>query len=125
MPHATGRAWLVLVPDAEPPDRAAVERALAASLGGSVRSVHAVAVDDSGANAAVLSAVQGAMEPVAVLLPAARDPILAIKKTLAAIAAACAGRECVVLLQGAPSRLPLWRKFAAANRLEMEMMPVP
>ncbi len=125
VPHATGRAWLVLVPDAEPPDRAAVERALAASLGGSVRSVHAVAVDDSGANAAVLSAVQGAMEPVAVLLPAARDPILAIKKTLAAIAAACAGRECVVLLQGAPSRLPLWRKFAAANRLEMEMMPVP
>lgn len=128
IPHAAGRAWLVLAPDTEPPGPEAVAQALAASVGGTVAKIRALAVDDAGANTAVLAEVRANSVPVAVLLPAARDPILAIKKTLAAVLAACeepSGRECVVLLQGAPERVALWRKFAAANRLEMELISVP
>jgi hypothetical protein len=124
-PHAAGRAWLVLAPDTDVPGAEAVSRALAASVGGTAAKVQPVAVDDAGANATVLDEVQKSAAPVAILLPAARDPILAIKKTLAAILAACGGRECVVLLQGAAERVPLWRKFAAANRLDMEFISVP
>jgi hypothetical protein len=123
VPHAPGRAWMVLAPEVN--DRAALERAIAAGVGGSVAATYAVAVDDPGGNPTALAAVSTGSAPVAVLLPASRDPILAIKKTLGAIAAACAGRECVILLRGDSSRLALWRKFAAAHRLELEMIPVP
>ena len=123
--HAAGRAWLVLAPDTESPGTEAVERALTSVLGGSLAKLETVAIDDAGANETVLRDIRSADTPVAILLNAARDPILAIKKTLAAIVTACAGRECVVLLQGPATRIPLWRKFAAAHRLEMEFIPVP
>jgi len=125
VPHAAGRAWLVLAPDSEPPSATAVAQALLAGVGGTSAAVQPLTVDDAGANESALAAVRQSTAPVALLLPAARDPILAIKKTLAAVLAACAGRECVVLLQGAPERVALWRKFAAANRLEMELISVP
>jgi hypothetical protein len=120
--HAPGRGWLVLAAENAGADRASIEKAIATRLGGSVAGVHAVAMDDAGANTAALAAVSDAREPVAVVLPAARDPILAVKKTLLGIAAACAGRECVVLLHGDPARLPLWRKFAAAHRVDLEIL---
>lgn len=122
-PHAPGREWLLLAD--ENADQAAAERALAAGVGGRLAGIQALAVDDPGGNDSTLAAIRAWAGPVAVLLSAARDPILAIKKTLAAMAAACAGRECVVLLQGDAGRLPLWRKFAAAHRLELEIISVP
>jgi hypothetical protein len=123
--HAGGRAWLVLAPDSEPADRSVAGRAVAAALGGTATEVKTIAVDDPGANAGLLAELRTSSAPIAVLLPAGRDPILAIKKTLAAIVEASTGRECVVLLHGPAQRVPLWRKFAAAHRLEIEFIPVP
>jgi hypothetical protein len=122
-PHAPGRHWLVLV--SEPEQAASVPRVLEAALRGAAGSQYPVAIDDPPANAGTLAAVRESGDPVAVLVRAARDPILAIKKTLGAVVEAARGRECVVLLAGDPDRLPLWRKFAAAHRLDMEMISVP
>ena len=63
--------------------------------------------------------------PVAVMLRSTRDPIVAIKKTLAAIAEAARGRECVLLLIGDAKRQALWQKFAAAHRLDLEILSAP
>ena len=123
--HPAGRAWLVLSGMDHQSDPAIATRAVAAILGGTVAAMHPVAIDDSATNAATLAVITSSSAPVAVLIPATRDPILAIKKTLASIAAATHGRECVVLLIGDAGRLPLWRKFAAAHRLELEILSAP
>lgn len=121
--HAPGRSWLLLLTDTASPEHAG--QAVAHALGGAVVEVHFIAIDAPGENAQALAKVAASVSPVAVFLPAARDPILAIKKSLAAVVAASGSRECVVLLHGDASRLALWRKFFAAHRLELELIPVP
>ncbi len=117
--------WLVLLSEGVALSDAHVRAVIAESLGGAVAGMERVEIDCAAANAAVLDAVRVSHHPAAVLVPAATDPIEGIRKTLAEIASACAGRECAVLLLGAPERLPLWQRWADAVRLDIHLASWP
>lgn len=125
MPEAIVENWLVLVADDVPSDRAVLVEAIREYLHGGVSRVERVEIDDALANAASLAVVKGSPDRTVVVIPAAKDPILGIRKTLQQILAAGTGRECAVLLHGNPARLNLWRAFANASRLDVDLIIWP
>jgi hypothetical protein len=123
-PHTAG-SWFVLLAEGVELEDAALRAGIANSLGGTVSRIGRVEIDFAGANAAVLDAIRNSTDRIAVVIPSATDPIEGIRKTLAQIASACAGRGWVVLLHGDGARLPLWRRWADAVRLDLDLAILP
>jgi hypothetical protein len=132
-PHAGPCA--VLLSDDLAIDADALRRGLLQAFGWTVAATHALALDDREATAPALDALkemargsvrgssgEGAATPlaaVAVVVPAERDPIVAVAQCLrAVIGAAGPDVETRVLLHGTDAeRLQLWQRFVQIQRL--------
>jgi hypothetical protein len=122
--YAVG-GWFVLLAEGAEMTDAALRAGIARALGGTVSRTDRVEIDFADANTAALDAIRNSTDQVAVVIPSGTDPIEGIRKTLAQIAEACAGRACVVLLCGDNSRLALWQRWADARGLEIDLETLP
>jgi hypothetical protein len=97
-------------------------QALQARLGWAPRAMHRLPVDDRLGAAAQLAALQAARPRpggVAVVVPAARDPIVAVASFLRAVEAAAGDGVPVVVALTEPDaeRLAIWQRFVQIQRL--------
>ena len=123
----TGHRWLTLVATELNVDEPTVAGAIRDRLGGVLSDLRKVEIDLPSSATEVANLVRASDAGVVVIVPAIRDPILGIKKTLQRIAGAAAGRATLLLLAGPPERARVWRKWAAIERLdwEIEIWPRP
>jgi ABC-type sugar transport system substrate-binding protein len=92
------------------------------ALGWTVERTVTACIDDDRFGSALADALRAQPDAVAVVAPAAQNPIVAIAGFLQALADAVEpGREVVVLLAGAPGELDtrrmIWSRFVALHRL--------
>jgi hypothetical protein len=116
-----GHCIALVEPECDWPDDA-LTHALQAQLGWSARAVHRLPVDDRLGAAAQLDALK-ALRPrpdgIAVVVPAARDPIVAVASVLRAVSAAAGDGVPVVVALTRPDaeRLGIWQRFVQIHRL--------
>jgi hypothetical protein len=92
------------------------------ALGWTVERTVTACIDDDSFGSALAEALRARPDAVAVVAPAAQNPIVAIAGFLKALADAIGpGHELVVLLAGAPGELEtrqtIWSRFVALHRL--------
>ena len=108
----------------------ALAHALQARLGWAPRAVHRLPVDDRLGAAAQLEAVKAARprpDGIAVVVPAARDPIVAVATFLRAVEAAAGVGVPVVVALTRPDaeRLAIWQRFVQIQRLGVGVEALP
>jgi hypothetical protein len=121
-----GGTWLALVPD-EPDPTTPQTQAVEAFLHSGIARTVPYAFDDSVGDVTVsaLQSLRAATEPVAILLPSGRDPIEEVADTLRAIEQEAGEKTAVLLLQGPPERLAIWKRKLATwgVRIPAEFLP--
>lgn len=123
----TSQRWFALVATELSLDEPTVAGAIRDRLGGVLSAMQKVDIDLASSATGALAAVRATDAGVVVMVPAIRDPILGIKKTLQRISEAAAGRTTLLLLAGPPDRARVWRKWGATEHLDwdIEIWPRP
>ncbi len=119
-PHAAGPCVALVAQELvldDPELRAAVQQ----RFGWPVRELHHLAIDDRHASAALLAGLPRPLAALVIVVPARRDPIVAVALFVRAVLEA-AGPGVEVLLLVTPAdqpRLALWQRFAQVQRLRV------
>ena len=104
---------------------ASIKERIAKHLHGSVSQVVPIEIDYATGNQAALESIKRSRDSLVVAIPAATDPIEAIRLTLLKLFDACDGRDCVIALLGAEDRQDLWRRWAKARGLDFDLIWIP
>lgn len=119
-PHASC-ACVALVAQELARDDAGLRAAVQQRFGWTVQDLHRLAIDDRHASAALLAALPRPLAALVIVVPAGRDPIVAVALFVRAVLQAV-GPGVEVLLLVTPSdepRLGLWQRFAQVQRLRV------
>jgi hypothetical protein len=119
-PHAPGSCVALVAQELaldDPGLRAAVQQ----RFGWPVRDLHHLAIDDRHAGAAVLAGLPRPLAALVIVVPARRDPIVAVALFVRAVLQAAGPGVEVLLLMTPPDlpRLALWQRFAQVQRLRV------
>jgi len=118
--HAAG-SCVALVAQELAHDDTGLRATVQQRFGWPVQDLHRLAIDDRHAGAAVLAALPRPLAALVIVVPASRDPIVAVALFVRAVLqAAGPGTEVLLLVMPAdPQRLALWRRFAQVQRLRV------
>lgn len=119
-PHASGPC-VALVAQELALDDAALRATVQQRFGWPVQDLHRLAIDDRHASAAVLAGLPRPLAALVIVVPASRDPIVAVALFVRAVLqAAGPGVEVLLLVTPTdPQRLALWQRFAQVQRLRV------
>lgn len=119
-PHAAGPC-VALVAQELTLDDAALRATVQQRFGWPVQELHRLAIDDRHAGAAVLAGLPRPLAALLIVVPASRDPIVAVALFVRAVLqAAGPGVEVLLLVTPTdPQRLALWQRFAQVQRLRV------
>lgn len=119
-PHAPG-ACVALVAQELALDDTALRAAVPQRFGWPVQDLHRLAIDDRHAGAALLAALPRPLAALVIVVPASRDPIVAVALFVRAVLQAAGPGVEVLLLVTPPDaqRLGLWQRFAQVQRLRV------
>lgn len=117
--------WMLLIAEGCDAGDASIKERIAKQLHGSVSQVVPIEIDYATGNQAPLESIKRSRDSLVVAIPAATDPIEAIRLTLLKLFDACDGRDCVIALLGAEDRQDLWRRWAKARGLDFDIIWIP
>ncbi|HET7867481.1 MAG TPA: DUF2868 domain-containing protein [Burkholderiaceae bacterium] len=119
-PHGAGPCVALLAQELAL-DEAALRATVQQRFRWPVQALHRLAIDDRHASAAVLAGLPRPLAALVIVVPASRDPIVAVALFVRAVLQAVGpGVEVLLLVTPCdPPRLALWQRFAQVQRLRV------